>query len=126
MAEKKPSDFRAQWDALQQESAALAAEDKARHGLLPNPKVEEQLQRAGALAVSKDAVAHAAWETTARDLADVLLLAELAWDLWDLGAFAQIPAAIGDLGQRETALVFLCRGVFDASIAQGDIGGTQP
>jgi hypothetical protein len=123
---KRPSDYRAQWGALQREAAALAAEGKARHGLSPNPKVEEQAARAAALAVSKDAVAHGAWEATARDLADVLLLAEIAWDLFwpGVGAFPTLPADIEDRDQREVAVAYLVCGVFTASNAIADGGNS--
>jgi hypothetical protein len=119
MPEKRPSDYRAHWDALQQESAALAAEGKAQRGLRPgNPKVEEQEARVAALSVSKDAVAHGAWETKARDWADVLLLAEIAWDyFWGLGTFPQLPADIDQRDQKEVAAAYLVRGVVDASRA---------
>jgi hypothetical protein len=122
---KRPSDFRAQWDALQSESAALAAEGKVLRGLAPSPKVEEREARAAALAVSQDAVAHAAWETTARDLADALLLAEIAWSYhWGLGTFPELPADIEDRGQREVAVAYLVRGVFTASKAVADGGNS--
>jgi hypothetical protein len=119
MPEKRPSDFRARWDALKQAEAALAAEGRALRGLAPSPKVEEQEARVAALAVQQDAVAHAAWEATARDLADVLLLAEIAWNYhWGLGTFPEVPADIEERGQREVAVAYLVRGVFTASQAR--------
>jgi hypothetical protein len=116
---KRPSDYRTQWDALQQEAVALVGGGKPRHGLAPSPKVEEHEARVAALGVSKDAVAYAVWETTARDVADVLLLAEIVWDLhWGVGFFPALPADIEDRGQREVAVAYLVRGVFDVSQAQ--------
>jgi hypothetical protein len=132
MPEKRPSDYRAQWDALQQESAALAAQGKAQRGLRPgNPKVEEQEARLAALDVSKDAIAHAVWETTASDLADVLLLAEIVWDFhWGLAGVATFPALppdIDDRPQAEVAVAYLLRGLVDAGQAHaGAEGGTTP
>jgi hypothetical protein len=124
MPDKRPSDFRVQWDALQQEAAALAAEEKALRGLVPQTgKAEQQAARAAALAVDKDALVFAVWATTARDLADALLLAELAHDLFwpGVGAFPALPADLGDRDQREVAVAQLVLGVFTASqaIAEG-------
>ncbi|HEY1243486.1 MAG TPA: hypothetical protein VGF29_01515 [Hyphomicrobiaceae bacterium] len=126
---KRPSAYRGQWDALKEEAEVLAADAEALRGLpAGHPKVEEQEARVAALCVSKDAVAHGAWETTARDTADVLLLAEIAWDLfWGLGTFPELPKDIDDRDQKEVAVAYLVRGVFDAAIAhQGHTGGTQP
>jgi hypothetical protein len=128
MPEKRPSDWRAQWDLLQQESVALAVEAKALQGLpADDPKVEAQEGALVALHVKKDAIAHAAWLTTARDLADVLLLAELVWDYrWDLAGVTRFPALppdIDDRSQDEVALAYLVKGVFDASQAQAIADG---
>jgi hypothetical protein len=127
---KRPSAYRGQWDALKEEVEVLAADGETLRGLpADDPKVEAHEARAAALGVSKDAVAFGAWETTAQDLADAVLLAEIAWDLWwGLGTFPQLPADIDDRDQKEVAVAYLVRGVFDAgkAIAQGDIGGTQP
>jgi hypothetical protein len=117
---KRPSDFRAQWDALQRESVTLAAEAKALRDLpADHPKVEAQGAALAALHVSKDAVAHGAWLTTAGDLADVLLLAEIVWDLrWGLAGVAAFPTPPPDIEDRsveEIAVAYLVRGVFDAS-----------
>jgi hypothetical protein len=89
IAERRPSHFCGQWETLKQEAVTLAAVGKAQGGLpVGHPKVEEQEALVAALCVSQDAVAHAAWETTARDLADVLLLAEIVWTYhWGLGTF---------------------------------------
>jgi hypothetical protein len=107
---KRPSDFRDAWEALKLEAALLEAEPKARHGLVPNSKVEEQESRVAALCVSQDAVAHGAWETKARDLNDVLLLSEICWAyFWGLGTFPQLPADIENRHQREIAVAYLLR-----------------
>jgi hypothetical protein len=129
MAEKRPSDWRAQWDLLQVESVTLAAEAKALQGLpADDPRVEAQEGALAALDVKKDAIAHAAWLTTARDQADVLLLAEIAWDYaWGLAGVATFPALppdIDDRLQREVAIAYLVRGVFTASQATAD--GDRP
>jgi len=128
MAEKRPSNWRDQWNLLQQESVTLAAEAKALRGLpADDPRVEAQEGALAALDVKKDAIAHAAWLTTARDLADVLLLAEIAWDYtWGLAGvatFPTLPADIDDRAQEEVALAYLVKGVFDARQAQAIADG---
>jgi hypothetical protein len=127
MPEKRPSDWRDQWNLLQQESVTLTAEAEALQGLpADDPRVEAQEGALAALDVKKDAIAHAAWLTTARNQADVLLLAEIAWDYsWGLAGvatFPTLPADIDDRLQREVAIAYLVRGVFTASqaIADGD------
>jgi hypothetical protein len=95
--------LRPEWDALRAEAAALAD---------PNAKGREA--RAAALALQKDLLAAAAWVGDVRDLADVLLLSEIAWDVWNLGVFPEITEDIEDRGQGAVALAYLCRGVFDA------------
>jgi hypothetical protein len=114
---KRPSELRPEWDALKLEAAALAAEGKAQRGLRPDdPKVEAQEAKVAAVVLQKDLLAAAAWLGDARDLADVLLLAELVWDVfWGLGTFPQLPPDIEDRDQREVAVAYLVRGVFDAS-----------
>jgi hypothetical protein len=122
MAEKKPSDFRAEWDTLKREAVV----GQTTPGLPVHDSNVKALEAAIAgLNASKDAVAHGAWLTTARDLADLALLAEVVFDyFWDIATFPQFD----DRDQREVAVAYLVRGVFDAgkAIAQGDIGGTQP
>jgi hypothetical protein len=119
---KRPSELRPEWEALKQDAATLAAEGAALRGLPPDdPKVEAQEARVAALALQKDLLAAAAWLGDARDLADVLLLAEITWALfWGLGTFPQLPADIEDRDQREVAVAYLVRGVFDATQAQFD------
>ena len=120
---KRPSELRAEWEALQQESAALAAQGKALRGLPPtDPKVAAHEAGVEMLAAKKDLLATAAWVADARDLADVLLLAEIAWDLnWGVGTFPQLPADIDDRSPDVVAVAYLVRGVFTASqhIADG-------
>ena len=112
---KRPSELRPEWDALQAEAAALAAEPAAE----PGPKAEAKEARAAMLAVKKDLLATAAWVGEAHDIADVLLLAEVCWDLWwGLGTFPQLPADIDDRDQREVAVAYLVRGIVDAAAAQ--------
>lgn len=126
---KCPSELRPEWEALKQDAAALVAEGEALRGLQPDdPKVEAQEARTAALALQKDLLAAAAWLGDARGLADVLLLAEIVWDLyWGLGTFPQLPADIEDRDQREVAVAYLVRGVFTASQAQaGTVDGRKP
>jgi hypothetical protein len=117
---KRPSELRPEWEALNREAAALVAQGEALRGLpADDPKVEAQEARVGMLAVQKDLLASAAWVGDARDLADVLLLAEIVWDLfWGVGEFPQLPADIDDKCQRQVAVAYLVRGVFTASQAQ--------
>jgi hypothetical protein len=106
---KRPSELRPEWDALQAEAAALA-----------DPNAQGRETRTAALALQKDLLAAAAWVGEVRDLADVLLLAELAWDIWDLGTFPHIAEGIEERGEGHVALAYLCRGVFTAAhIADG-------
>jgi hypothetical protein len=126
MAEKRPSDYRAQWDALKREAVALHGTTTAE---LPpdHPKVQEQEAAVAALNASKDAIAHGVWLATPRDLADLALLAEVVFDYyWDIATLPHLPADIDDREQREVAIAYLVRGVFDVSIGQGHIGGAQP
>jgi hypothetical protein len=125
MPDKRPSDWRDQWDLLQRESVTLAAEANALRGLpADDPRVEAQEGALAALDVKKEAIAHAAWLTTARDAADVLLLAEIVWDLkWGLAGvanFPTLPADIDERSQEEVAVAYLVRGVFTASQAIAD------
>lgn len=127
---KRPSDYRAAWDALKEEAAALAAHGSTLQGLPPDhPSIEEQEAGVAVLAAKQDAVAHEVWLTTAGDLADLLLLAEVVWTyFWGLGTFPQLPADIEDKDQREVAVAYLVRGVWDAqSQAQAaGAGGGKP
>jgi hypothetical protein len=121
MAEKRPSDWRAQWDALKREAVHL--EGQATEGLKPgHPKVVELEAAIAALNASKADVAHAIWLTTARDLDDLQLLAEIVFDQWwDIATFPQYPAGIDDRADQEVALAYLVRGVFAVAhtIAEG-------
>lgn len=75
----------------------------------------------GALGVSQDAVAHGCWEATARDLGDVLLLAGIAWTYWyGVGVFPALPVDIDCRDQKEVAIAYLIRGVFDATQTRND------
>jgi hypothetical protein len=125
---KRPSQLRPEWEALKHDAAALAAEGEAQRGLpADDSKVEALEARVAALSLQKDLLAAAAWLGDVRDLADVLLLAEVVWDLWwGLGAFPQLPADIEDRDQREVAVAYLVRGVFDASQAQSSTDGGKP
>jgi hypothetical protein len=122
MPEKRPSDYRAQWDALQGESATLVAEAKALRGIpAHDQRVQAQEAALAALDVSKDAVAHGVWLTTARDLADLLLLAEITWEYaWGLAGtapFPTLPAGIEEREQEEIAVAYLIRGVVAVAAA---------
>ena len=70
----------------------------------------------------KDAVAHGAWLTTARDLADLALLAEMVFDyFFDIATFPQLPADIDDREDQEVAVAYLVRGILavNQAIAEG-------
>jgi hypothetical protein len=126
---KHPSELRPEWEALNQEAAALVAEGETLRGLsADHPKVKDHEARFSMLAAQKDFLSSAAWVGTVVDLADVLLLAEIAWDLhWGVGTFPQLPADIDDRCQREVAVAYLVRGVFTASQAQaGTVQGGTP
>jgi hypothetical protein len=111
---KRPSELRPEWDALQAEAAALAD---------PNAKGRET--RAAALELQKDLLCAAAWVGEVQDLADVLILSEIAWDVWNFGTFPVIAEDIEDRGEGAVALAYLCRSVFivaskaQVSIADG-------
>ncbi len=116
---KRPIAYRQQWDALVEEAAALAAASPAPGLPLDHPAVERYEAQVTVTAVSQELVAHGVWESTARDMDDVLLLAELVWTFfWGGGSFPELPADIDDRGQREVAVAYLVRGVFTASQAQ--------
>jgi hypothetical protein len=124
---KRPSHFRDAWEALKLEAALLEADESTRNLPHDDPKVLDKEARVAGLNASKDAVAHEAWLTTARDLADLGLLAEVVFDqFWDIATFPKLPANIDDRDPREIAVAYLVRGVFDAGIAQGHIGGGKP
>ena len=58
----------------------------------PAPWPRRRRPRVAMLAAKKDLLATAAWVGEARDLADVLLLAEVAWDLWwGVGVLSPAP-----------------------------------
>src|SRR5262245_5253545 len=117
---KRPSELRPEWDALQQEAAALANGSTARKGLpADHPEVQAHDARVATVTLQKDMLAAAAWLGDARDLTHVLLLAEIVWDLhWGLGTFPQLPADIEDRDLRQVAIAYLVRGVWDVSEAQ--------
>lgn len=120
MPEKRPSDFRAEWEALKAEAVALEAHST---GDLPpdHLKVQEHEAAIAALNASKDGVAHAAWLTTAQDLDDLALLAEIVFDqFWDIATFPQLPADIEGREDKEVAVAYLVRGVFAVHQAIAD------
>ena len=122
MPEKRPSEYRAQWDALTQEAALLVAEAKALRGLPAlHQRVQAQEAALAALDVSKDAVAHGVWLATAQDLGDLLLLAEISWEYaWGLAGtapFPTLPDGIDDREQEEVAVAYLIRGVVAVAAA---------
>jgi hypothetical protein len=118
---KRPSELRDEWNALKQEAADLAAKGEALRDLPAHAsEVQAHEARIGMLAVQQELLACAAWVGEARDLADVLLLAEVAWELWwGLGTFPELPADIEDKEQRVVAVAYLVKGVWDAVQAQG-------
>ena len=117
MAEKRPSDFRGEWEALKLKAAALEAHST--RDLPPeHPKVQEHETTIAVMNASKDAVAHGAWLATARDLDDLVLLAEIVFDqFWDIARFPQFPTDIEGRDEQEVAVVYLVRGVFAVSQA---------
>ena len=64
--------------------------------------------------------ADAAWATRARDPADLLLLAEIAYDqFFDLRAFPSLPAGFEESDdQQKIAVACLIRGIADVARAQ--------
>ena len=120
----RPSDYRDEWEALKRKAVALQA-DTSTEDLPPSdPKVEAHEAAVAALNAEKDAVAHGAWLTTARDLDDLELLAEVAFDyFFDIATFPQYPADIDDRDDQQVAVAYLVRGVFAVrqSIADGGI-----
>jgi hypothetical protein len=117
---KRPSELRPEWEALKQESIAQAAEARALRGLpSTDPKVMAEEAAAAMLGVKKELLATAAWVADAHDLADLLLLAEIAWDLNGYAStFPQLPADIDDCGPDELSIAYLLKGIFDACQAQ--------
>lgn len=113
MLEQKPSDFREQWEALKAEAVALEADTSTKDLPPTDPKVEAKEAEVAALNAQKDDVAHRAWLTTARDLDDLALLAEVAFDyFFDIAAFPQYPADIDSRDDQQVAVAYLVRGVF--------------
>ena len=122
---KRPSDFRDAWEAVKLQAVLLQADDTTKGLPADDPKVLEHEAVVAALNASKDAVAHEAWMTTARDLADLALLAEVCFDyFWDVATFDQLPADIDDREQREVAVAYLVRGVIDVHSKAHATGGT--
>ena len=118
---KRPSEFRDAWEAIKLQAVLLQADDTTRGLPADDPKVLEHEAVVAALNASKDAVAHEAWMTTARDVVDLALLAELVFDcFWDIATFPQLPADIEDRDQQEVAVAYLVRGVLAVSQAIAD------
>ena len=115
---KKPTDFRARWDDLRRECEALE-NDNSRTGLPhDDPRVIEHEAQIAANNTLRWEAAEAAWATPARDLPDLLLLAEIAYDqFFDLRAFPALPAEDGDNHQK-IAVACLIRGIADVARAQ--------
>src|SRR5262245_7613679 len=126
MPEKKPSDFRGEWEALKARAADL--QGQTTRGLPPgDPTVQAQEAAIAALNAEKDAVAHGAWLTTARDVADLALLSEIVFDyFWDIATFPVFPADIEDRDQQEVAVAYLVRGIADVAQAQPGAAKASP
>ena len=106
MPEKKPSDLREQWDALRRAwEAPWQNEANSTSGLqADDPRFLDYEARLAASDTLKLEAAETVWETRARDLADLLLLAEIAYDhvLRPRRSFPSLPAE-GERGERGPA-----------------------
>jgi hypothetical protein len=112
----KISDLRDRWEALLREDATLDSVD----GLpADDPRVFDQEARVAALTMRRDAVADDAWALPARDMADLLLLAEIVYELsWDISLFPEVVPEIETSDDRQAiAVAYLCRGIADAAEA---------
>jgi len=121
MPENKIGDLRERWDALRREREDREADDNSTKGLPhDDPRVRDQEARVTAWIVCAEAVAHAAWALPARDLADLMLLAEITYELfWDISLFPEVVPEIEATDDRqEIAVAYLCRGIADAAAAQ--------
>ena len=114
---KKSSDYRMQWDALRREREALE-NDHSRTGLqYDHPRV---LAHEAALA-ENDALmwdlTETIWATRADGPADLLLLAEVAYDqFFDIRSFPSVPADCFEDGDRQEIVVALVvRGIVEAA-----------
>ncbi len=137
MAESKPTDFRAQWDELRRTREALE-DDKSTSGLTADDlRVLDYEAELGANDTLISEAAEAAWATRAHDLADILLLAEIAYDrFFDLRSFPSLPAGIEISNNwQERAVACLVRGIVDVARAQpgpteqgfsNTLGGNNP
>ena len=68
-------------------------------------------------------MAHRAWLTTARDLEDLALLAEVVFDqFWDIATFPLFPADIDDRDDQQVSVAYLVRGIADVARAQPGSG----
>ena len=124
MPENKPTDFRAQWDELRRAWEALE-NDRSTASLRPgDPRVIDHEAQLAASNTLKWEAAEAAWATRARDLADLLLLAEIAYDrFFDLRSFPSLPAGVEDGDNPdESAVAYLVRGIADVAQAQAERG----
>jgi hypothetical protein len=121
MVDRKISDLRDRWDALRREHGDLEADDNRTKGLPhDDPRVLDEEARVAALTVQKDAVADAAWGLPARDMADLLLLAEIAYDLFwgDIRLFPEVVPEIEPTDDRSAiAVAYLVRGIADVAAA---------
>src|SRR5262245_52279771 len=79
MAERKITDLRDRWDALRRECAELEANKSTRGLPHDDPKVLAHEAEVAASIVRRGALADDAWALPARDMADLLLLAEIAY-----------------------------------------------
>ena len=124
-SDNKPSDFRARWDELRREYDALR-NDKSVQGLgFNDPGFFEHEALISAVLGRIDDVVAATWATRASDPADLLLLAEIAYDVqWDLKQFPALPPNLVDEDYEDEAAAYLIRGVADAAEAQRSMSGS--
>lgn len=123
----KPGDLRTRWDALRREEEAIER-DKTTAGLpRDDARVQARDARVEALVNRRGDVAAAAWARKARGLNDLLLLAEIAYDLhWDLPSFPALPPDIGDEDYEREAVACLIRGVAEVAEALPSAPTAEP
>jgi hypothetical protein len=116
---KKPADFRPRWDELRRAWEALendTSTDGLRHD---DPRMREHEAQLAASDALKMEAAEEVWATRARDPADLLLLAEIAYDrFFDLRGFPSLPADIEEDVPDRSAVAYLVRGIADVAAAQ--------
>jgi hypothetical protein len=119
MPEHKISDLRERWDALRREHEDLEADDSTEGLLHYDPRVLAKEAAVAVFNAHREALADAAWALPARDLPDLLLLAEIVYDLhWDVRVFPEVLPEIEATDDRQLmAVAYLCRRIADVAAA---------